>query len=296
MSSFVGGIITQLIFRRPFGSFFHFNPDEVAQTLYPIHGLQAIFLGFVGALVALVFICFTKLYIKIKAFLKITPESKIQPYLPLFAWAVFSAGGMFLPPILFWGEPDFQNILSLNQTPLPHWQGPTSGIFPLPSTYNAGTVFLIGIVKLMILPFNMAMNLKGGIVFPLFHIGGTFGQFIHLITGFDQAVCICAVMAAGQGAITRTPLASALVASFNSTGAPPQIIIPAVIASYTSTLLNYKLGIFPSQRPRDGKFQKSKKQQPQTTNNKQQKQKTNNKTKKKHDQKIRCVQRLREFH
>lgn len=73
-----------------------------------------------------------------------------------------------------------------------------------------------------------------------------------MVTGLDQALCVCAVMAAAQGAITRTPLSSAFVAVFNSKGTCPQLIIPVAIASFTSTLLNYKFAVFPTQKSRDG--------------------------------------------
>jgi len=197
-------------------------------------------------LVAFYFFCLGKIYGHISAKLKL---ARFAPYLPYVAWIVFSVFGMLLPPILFWGEPELNNIISMNAIPLYHYQG-AGGIIDLGTQYSPVVVFMIAFTKLTILPFSIAMSMKGGIVFPLFFIGGTIGQFIHMVTGINQALAVACVMAAAQGAVTRTPLASALVATFDGHGVVAQLLIPVAIASYTSTLLNYKFGVFPTQKSR----------------------------------------------
>lgn len=248
VASLVGGTLLPLIFNHTYGGVFVFadSPDFISPWPTAFYG---VFLGVCGALVAFYFFCMGKVYAKLSTALKL---SRFTPFLPYVAWVVFSLCGMLLPPILFWGEPELNNIITRNAYPLPHYKGSTSsGFIDLGTEYSAVVVFFIAFVKLTILPFNIAMNMKGGIVFPLFFIGGTFGQFIHMVTGLDQALCVASVMAAAQGAITRTPLSSALIAVFDSRGTCPQLIIPVAIASYTSTLLNFKFGVFPTQKSRD---------------------------------------------
>jgi H+/Cl- antiporter ClcA len=240
VASFVGGTILPLTYQRNYGSIFTF--ENSMTVVPPVYGFYGIALGMMGGLISFYFYCLHRLYGKIAEKLKL---ARFASFLPYVAWVAFSLGGMCLPAILFWGEPELRNIISLNSIPLPHYEGGSSGLINLGETYTAGIVFAIGITKLTILPFNIAMGLKGGIVFPLFFIGGTFGQFVHMVTGWDQALCVCAIMAAAQGAITSTPLASALVAVFNSKGTCPQLLIPVTIASFTATFLNYHFQVFP---------------------------------------------------
>ena len=247
IASLIGGTLLPLIYGRNYGSIFTFSDN--LEVIPPSYFGYAILLGLAGGLVSFYFFCVGKIYGKIVTKLNLT---RFLPFLPYVAWIVFSVFGMLLPAILFWGEPELNNIISTNLQPLYHYKGKSSGIIDLGAEYSSTVVFLIGLTKLTILPFNIAMNMKGGIVFPLFFIGGTFGQFIHMVTGINQALAVCCVMAAAQGAITRTPLSSALVAVFNSRGTCPQLIIPVAIASYTATLFNYHFGVFPTQKSRDG--------------------------------------------
>mgnify|MGYP002384777192 CR=1 FL=1 len=98
--------------------------------------------------------------------------NRIPVLQPLYAWVTFAVIGMFLPPMLFWGEPELQNVIDMNvDSPLPHWMGGSSGIINLGTPYTLTAVFMIGIVKLISLALNINIGLKGGIVFPLFFIG-----------------------------------------------------------------------------------------------------------------------------
>lgn len=247
VSSLVGGTILQAVFSRPYGNFFTFSPsvDEIG----PIHVLLAVAFGCVGALVAFVFWGLSTFFTSMMKKLKI----KHTYLLPFAGWIVFAIAGMLLPPVLFWGEPDLQNILDTNKSPLPHWPGNSSGIIPLGEHYTALSVFIIGLVKLVILPFCMALGFRGGMVFPLFCIGGAFGQVIHMLTGVDQALSVVCVMAAAQAPATRTPLATVFVVIINAKHVRPQLMVPIAVASYLSVFLNYKFRILPQQRPRNGK-------------------------------------------
>lgn len=246
IASMIGGTLLTSIYGRNYGAIFEF--ENSLETISPIYFLHGILLGLVGGLVAFYFFAMGRVYAAVSKKLGL---HRFMPFLPYAAWVAFSIGGMLLPPILFWGEPEFRNVISRNGIPLHHYEGSSSGIIPLGETYSMWTIFAIGLTKLTILPFNISMNMRGGIVFPLFHIGGTFGQFVSMLTGIDQALAVTAVMAAAQGAITRTPLSSALVAVFNSKGTCPQLIIPAAIASHVALLVNYRFPVFPTQRTRD---------------------------------------------
>lgn len=176
ISSFVGASVMQGIFGTPFGSFFFF--DHPLRDVSVIHVLQGLFLGIVGAAVGSLFILMTKLYNRIHKRLDLG-NWKIG--LPLVAWAIFSAAGMMLPQVLFWGHPELQSIIDLNVNTTSadsHWKGDNSGLFELPVPLTTGIVFAIGLVKLALLPLLFALNLKGGLVFALFSIGNLDLSFI----------------------------------------------------------------------------------------------------------------------
>lgn len=167
LASFIGGTLLPLAYSRSYGAIFEFTKSNL-EVVPPSYFGYGVLLGIAGALISFYFFCMGKLYGKISMALKL---SRFMPFLPYVAWIVFSVGGMLLPPILFWGEPELNNIISENAKPLYHYQGSSSGIISLGEQYTPLVVFMIGLTKLTILPFNIAMNMRGGIVFPLFFIG-----------------------------------------------------------------------------------------------------------------------------
>ena len=259
LSSFISVLILQAIYQRPFGAFFTFHNNLPIFT--PTEMLAGAVLGCIGGLVGLVYFL---LYSGYGAAYKRLRLERFKWFMPLVGWVVFSVAGMMLPAILFWGEPDFQNIVDENTSPLYHWRGNSSGIFNLATVegerYAPVTIFLIAFVKLLVLPFSLTMNITGGLVFPLFFIGGSLGQVVHMLTGIDQAMAVCCVMAASQASVTRTPFASTFVAVFNSQGSVSQLFVPVLVASFLGMLLTYKTQTFPAQRPRDGEEEQKEKE------------------------------------
>ena len=89
----------------------------------------------------------------------------------MFAWVFFSVACMLLPPTMFYGEPDTQNVLSLNEVPLMRWQGGSSGIINLGTTYSLATVIMVGVTKMLVMGFCIVCGLRGGVLFPMFAVG-----------------------------------------------------------------------------------------------------------------------------
>lgn len=247
VSSYAGATVMQAMFGNyPYAGFYVFPPG--LQEVSSIHFVEGLFFGVVGAVVGSAFIYMTHFYNFVHRKLGLGLW-KIP--LPIVAWIMFSGAGIMLPQILFWGHPELQSIINLNvNSTAYHYQGGNSGVFELPTPLTPGVVFAIAITKLVILPMMFFLNMKGGIVFALFSIGGVFGRGFSLITGFDTALGVTAVMAAAQSSVTRTPFSSALVCFFNGQNLAPQLLIPIFAASFLANLLTLKVVLVPSQRPR----------------------------------------------
>jgi len=273
-SSYVSSTIFELLYGTPYGDKFTLTTDITA--VYPVHifickallfhlllfvvvalitiplyhHTVALAIGVFAAIVGIIMWGFITLMRRWVRFSKM--KQKIPYVQPLIAWVVFSVAGMLLPAILFWGEPDLQNVIDRNATPLPRWLGGSSGIIDLGETYTLATVIMVGVGKIITLIVGVTHGLRGGVLFPLFAIGSSFGEAIHMITGLDQGLAVACTMSSVQGGITRAPLASSLVTFFLFNQFQATMLLPILCSTYCCYIITYKFPFFDTQKERDG--------------------------------------------
>jgi len=244
-SSFVSSALFQFMFRKYYGETFH------AQYTLPYIGpeqlLTGIGLGAGSACICIIYWTFAIILRKLVLHFHLRRYPYLQPLIP---WVVISIAGMLLPPVLFWGEPDLQNVVDMGAYPLRFYRGGNSGIIHLPEPYGVGTVIMVGFVKMIVLSICVTNGVKGGILFPLFAIGASFGQAAAMILGIDQALAVGCMMAAVQAGLTRTPFASSFITVFLFHTFPSQMLIPIAAAAFTCFYITYHFPLFQQQKPR----------------------------------------------
>lgn len=123
-------------------------------------------------------------------------------------------------------------------------------INPLLSTVAAPATFfaLAALAKFVGTTATVASGWRGGFIIPLFFIGAALGHGLHaLVPSANEAVIACALMAAINTGVTKTPLGSTLVVSkMVGLALVPSTAVAAVI----SLLLTHRSGLFASQRER----------------------------------------------
>ncbi len=124
-------------------------------------------------------------------------------------------------------------------------------INPLLSTAAAPASFfaLAALAKFAGTTATVASGWRGGFIIPMFFIGAALGHAFHaLVPWTNEAVITCALMAAVNTGVTKTPLGSTLVVSkMVGLALVPTTAIAAVLA----LLLTHRSGLMSSQRERD---------------------------------------------
>jgi len=123
-------------------------------------------------------------------------------------------------------------------------------INPLLSTAGAPATFfaLAALAKFAGTTATVASGWRGGFIIPLFFIGAALGHAAHaLVPSVNEAVMACALMAAINTGVTKTPLGSTLVVSkMVGLALVPSTAVAAVVA----LLLTHRSGLLSSQRER----------------------------------------------
>lgn len=123
-------------------------------------------------------------------------------------------------------------------------------INPLLSTVNASASFFVlaALAKFAGTTVTVACGWRGGFIIPLFFMGAALGHAFHtLVPSTNEAVIACALMAAANTGVTKTPLGSTLVVSkMVGLSLVPSTAIAAVVA----LLLTHRSGLLASQRER----------------------------------------------
>ena len=113
--------------------------------------------------------------------------------------------GIFLPPVMFWGEFEIGTLADPNK-PLPHiW--PKGGFYGeepfMLNDYHPPILLVVALVKLVAVSITVVSGFRGGFIFPLFFAGTSLGLAItHIpslpwINGLPDAM-VAMTMAAGQ--------------------------------------------------------------------------------------------------
>ncbi|MEZ5977794.1 MAG: chloride channel protein [Planctomycetota bacterium] len=119
----------------------------------------------------------------------------------------------------------------------------------LSMTAAPASYFVIGaLAKFLGTTATVASGWRGGFIIPLFFMGAALGHAIHLLVpSTNEAVIGCALMAAANTGVTKTPLGSTLVVSkMVGLALVPTTAIGAVIA----LLMTHRTGLLTSQRER----------------------------------------------
>ncbi len=123
-------------------------------------------------------------------------------------------------------------------------------INPLLSTAAAPASFfaLVALAKFAGTTATVASGWRGGFIIPLFFIGAALGHSFHaLLPTTNEAVITCALMAAVNTGVTKTPLGSTLVVS-KMVGLT--LVPTTAIAAVLALLLTHRSGLMSSQRER----------------------------------------------
>ena len=113
--------------------------------------------------------------------------------------------GIFLPPVMFWGEFEIGTLADPNK-PLPHiW--PKGGFYGeepfMLNDYHPPILLVVALVKLVAVSITVVSGFRGGFIFPLFFAGTSLGLAItHIpslpwINSLPDAM-VAMTMAAGQ--------------------------------------------------------------------------------------------------
>jgi H+/Cl- antiporter ClcA len=123
-------------------------------------------------------------------------------------------------------------------------------INPLLSTAAAPASFfaLAALAKFAGTTATVASGWRGGFIIPLFFMGAALGHAFHaLVPSTNEAVIACALMAAVNTGVTKTPLGSTLVVSkMVGLALVPSTAVAAVVA----LLMTHRSGLLTSQRER----------------------------------------------
>lgn len=123
-------------------------------------------------------------------------------------------------------------------------------IDPLLSTASASAGFFVlaALAKLAGTTVTVSSGWRGGFIIPLFFIGAALARAAHLaLPETNEAVLACALMAAINTGVTKTPLGSTLVVSKM---AGLSLVPSTAMAAVVALLLTHRTGLVASQRER----------------------------------------------
>lgn len=103
----------------------------------------------------------------------------------------------------------------------------------------------VGIAKLLAIALACAGKFPGGIIFPLFFAAAPLAHACSSILGLSSVVpvAVMCLMASTQAAVTRTPLATALILSLTASATTElSVMLPAcLVSSYLGVYLSQRL-------------------------------------------------------
>lgn len=189
---------------------------------------EGILMGFVGALIAILFISIFRRIEKI-----LLPIKKHPVLLGLLGGAVIGVFAAvfpldFITTPLFWSETQISDLLK--------------GISSLQSYFSLwGAVGLLGLlvtVKMFSIGFTLNSGYRGGFIFPLFFIGAASGIAVSLATNqiIPLPVAIIGLMAALNVGVTKTPISTSIILISLTGGTLFPVVAAASLTSYVCTV------------------------------------------------------------
>jgi len=204
------------------GGFYHF---EMIPGLSAINLLEGLVLGFVGALVAVLFIW---LFRAIGQLLEPLEHHRIL----LATLGGLSIGliAFVFPQTLFFSETQIHTVIETG------------------ASLGALALAMIAIAKMFAISFTLHSGFLGGFIFPLFFIGANVGLAISLVVPqIHPTVAMVCLMAAVNVAVTKTPVSTSIILSVLSGTAMLPVI---TIASFVSFIMTSQVSMIKTQRSR----------------------------------------------
>ena len=201
--------------------------------------IQAIFMGLIGAMIAVLFIFIFKNIERI-----LTPIKKWPVLLGVIGGLAIGLlasiiPGSFVTTPLFWSEYQIIDLMD--------------GIETIKLSYGIwGAVGLLGLlvlVKMFSIGFTLHSGYRGGFIFPLFFIGAASGIAISFASQslISLPVAIIGLMAAVNVGVTKTPIStSVILISLTGSAMFPVVAISSIV-SYVCT---EKIRLIPTQQHR----------------------------------------------
>jgi len=160
------------------------------------------------------------------------------------------------PQTLFWGEGSLQTAINGQHTPFIDTKHGLSRILTSAARVNPNLPFesaaaaaQVGVAKFVAIALACAGKFPGGIIFPLMFaaapLAHSISSLFNVQSGLVPIIVMC-LMASTQAAVTRTPLATALILSFTASAKTelsvmlPGMILSSYLGVYFSRLFSKK--------------------------------------------------------
>jgi len=160
------------------------------------------------------------------------------------------------PQTLFWGEGSLQTMISGQHTPFIDTKHGLSKVLTSAARVNPNLPFesaaaaaQVGVAKLVAIALACAGKFPGGIIFPLMFaaapLAHSVSSLLSLQSGLVPLIVMC-LMASTQAAVTRTPLATALILSLTASAKTelsimlPGMMVASYLGVYFSSLFSKK--------------------------------------------------------
>lgn len=146
------------------------------------------------------------------------------------------------PQTLFWGEGSLQTVISGQHTPfigtkhgLAEMLTSAARVNPNLPFASAAAAAQVGVAKLVAIALACAGKFPGGIIFPLMFAAAPLAHSASSLLGVQSGLVplsVMCLMASTQAAVTRTPLATALILSLTASGKTElSIMLPGMLLS-----------------------------------------------------------------
>jgi H+/Cl- antiporter ClcA len=152
------------------------------------------------------------------------------------------------PQTLFWGEGSLQCMIDGQQTAFEATKHGLSSVLTSAARVNPSVPFTsasaavqVGLAKLVAIALACAGKFPGGIIFPLFFAAAPLAHACaSLLPPAVLPVAVMCLMASTQAAVTKTPLATALILSLTASATTElSVLLPAcLVSSYLGVYLS----------------------------------------------------------
>jgi len=222
----ISAILSFAVFRintgMTIGGFYRF---AAVPDLTPMNLFEGLVLGFVGALVAVLFIFLFRALGQL-----LEPLEHQQILLATLGGLSIGLIAFAFPQTLFFSETQIHTVIET---------GTSLGAFAL---------VMIAVAKMFAISFTLHSGFLGGFIFPLFFIGANVGLAISLVVPqIHPTVGMVCLMAAVNVAVTKTPVSTSIILSVLSGTAMLPVI---TIASFVSFIMTSQVSMIPTQRSR----------------------------------------------